>query len=108
MWDAEQTGWFLNLSREDVLFLCRCDHLQALADPPPGAQRYFLGRYVLALGNDERWLKKAIVLLRENVASKNQAAKEKQAQAGTDTDADGGEQSAPRPNRWTAMGKRHE
>ena len=105
MWDAEQTGWFLNLSREDVLFLCWCGHLQALAHPPPGAQRYFLGRYVLALGNDERWLKKAIVLLRENVVGKNQAAKEK---AGNGTDADGGEQSAPRPNRRTARGQRHE
>ena len=78
IWDAEQTGWFLNMSREDVLLLCRRKHLPALADPPPGAQRYFWGKHVRSLAEDEKWLKKAILILRKNVTENNAAAKHDQ------------------------------
>jgi hypothetical protein len=81
IWDAEQTGWFLNMSREDVLLLCRRKHLPALADPPPGAQRYFWGKHVRSLAEDEKWLKKAILILRKNVTEKNAAVKRRQSPA---------------------------
>jgi hypothetical protein len=47
IWDAEQTGWFLNMSREDVLLLCRRNPVQFVSPAklprthpkrfPPGA-----------------------------------------------------------------------
>ena len=61
-------------SREDVLLLCRRGHMPALANLPPGEQRYFATKYLLSLADGEKWLRKAIILLRENIAAKNQAA----------------------------------
>ena len=107
--DAEKAGWLYGWSREDVLLLCRRGHMPALANPPPGAQRYFSTKHLLSLSDDEKWLRKAIILLRENIAAKNQAALRKLEEAGNgaDGDAGGGEQPAPGSKRRPAKGGRH-
>jgi len=104
--DAEKAGWLYGeWSREDVLLLCRRGHLPALANPPPGAQRFFLTKTLLSLADDEKWVKKAILILRENIATKNQVAKVKRgARNGDGAHADGGQESAPRRNRQSAEG----
>jgi len=103
--DAEKAGWLYGWSREDVLLLCRRGHIPALANPPPGAQRYFSTKHLLSLSDDEKWLRKAIILLRENIAAKNQAALRKLEEAGNG--AGGGEQPAPGSKRRPAKGGRH-
>ena len=109
--DAEKAGWLYGWSREDVLLLCRRGHMPALANPPPGAQRYFSTKHLLSLSDDEKWLRKAIILLRENIAAKNQAALRKLEEAGNGNgaggDAGGGEQPSPGSKRRSAKGGRH-
>ena len=104
--DAEKAGWLYGWSREDVLLLCRRGHMPALANPPPGAQRYFSTKHLLSLSDDEKWLRKAIILLRENIAAKNQAALRKFEEAGNgaDGDAGGGEQPSPGSKPRSAKG----
>ena len=74
--DCERWSW------EDVLLLCRRGHMPALANLPPGGQRYLATKYLLSLADGEKGLRKAIVLLRENIAAKNQAALRKLEEAG--------------------------
>ena len=109
--DAEKAGWLYGWSREDVLLLCRLGHMPALANPPPGAQRYFSTKHLLSLSDDEKWLRKAIILLRENIAAKNQAALRKLEEAGNGNgagdDVGSGEQPAPDSKRRSAKGGRH-
>ena len=83
--------------------------MPALANPPPGAQRYFSTKHLLSLSDDEKWLRKAIILLRENIAAKNQAALRKLEEAGNGAGADAGsgEQPAPGSKRRSAKGGRH-
>jgi hypothetical protein len=45
-----------------------------LANLPPGGQRYLTTKYLLSLADGEKGLRKAIILLRENIAARNQAA----------------------------------
>ena len=96
--DAEKAGWLYGWSREDVLLLCRRGHMAALANPPPGAQRYFSTKYLLSLSDDEKWLRKAITLLRENIAARNQAALRKLEKAGNTAAATAGSNRRPVPN----------
>ena len=107
--DAEKAGWLYGWSREDVLLLCRRGHMPALANPPPGAQRYFSTKHLLSLSDDLKWLRKAIILLRENIAAKNQAALRKLEEAGNGNgdDVGSGEQPAPGSKRRSAKGGRH-
>ena len=109
--DAEKAGWLYGWSREDVLLLCRRGHMPALANPPPGAQRYFSTKHLLSLSDDEKWLRKAIILLREKIAAKNQAALRKLEEAGNGNgsgdDVGSGEQPAPGSKRRPAKGGRH-
>ena len=88
--------------------LCRCGHLHALANLPPGEQRYLATRYLLSLADVEKWLRKAIILLRENIAARNQAAMGKLEEAGNGAsgDAGGGEQLAPGSKPRSAKGGR--
>ena len=58
------------------------NHFKALANPPPGAQRYFLTGYVLKVAQDEKWMSKAVRLLRENSRQRNQARKKVDAKEG--------------------------
>ena len=93
--DCDRWSW------EDVLLLCRCGHMPALANLPPGEQRYLATKYLLSLAHGEKGIRKAIILLRENIAARNQAAMEKLEEAGNGAsgaagaDAGGGEQPAP-------------
>ena len=80
--DCDRWSW------EDVLLLCRCGHMPALANLPPGGQRYLATRYLLSLADGEKGLRKAIVLLRENMAAKNQAALRKLEGAGNGAGGD--------------------
>ena len=91
-------------SRKDVLLLCRRGHRPALANLPPGGQRYLATKYLHSLADGEKGLRKAIVLLRENMAAKNQAALRKLEGAGNGaggdayTDAAAGSNRRPVPN----------
>ena len=85
--------------------LCRCGHLHALANLPPGGQRYLATKYLLSLADGEKGLRKAIILLGENIAAKNQAALRKFEEAGNGadggdayTDAAAGSNRRPVPN----------
>lgn len=86
--------------------LCRCGHLHALANLPPGGQRYLATKYLLSLADGEKGLRKAIILLGENIAAKNQAAPRKFEEAGNgaDGDAGGGEQPSPGSKPRSAKG----
>jgi hypothetical protein len=89
--------------------LCHCGHLHALANLPPCEQRYLATKYLLSLADVEKGLRKTIVLLRENIAAKNQAALRKLEEAGNGAggDAGGGEQPAPGSKRRSPKGDRH-
>ena len=89
-----------------MLLLCRCGHMPALANLPPGGQRYLATKYLHSLADGEKGLRKAIVLLRENIAARNQAALRKLEEAGNgaDGDAGGGEQPSPGSKPRSAKG----
>jgi hypothetical protein len=81
--------------------------MPALANLPPGEQRYLATKYLLSLAHGEKGLRKAIVLLRENIAAKNQAGLRKFEEAGNGADggdAGGGKQPAPGSKRRPAKG----
>jgi hypothetical protein len=80
-----------------------------LANLPPGGQRYLATRYLLSLADVEKWLRKAIILLRENIAARNQATMGKLEEAGNGAsgDAGGGEQPAPGSKRRPGKGGHH-
>jgi hypothetical protein len=79
--------------------------MPALANLPPGGQRYLATKYLLSLADGEKGIRKAIILLRENIAAKNQATLRKLEEAGNG--AGGGEQPAPGSKRRSAKGGRH-
>ena len=87
-----------------MLLLCRRDHMPALANLPPGEQRYLATKYLLSLADGEKGIRKDIVLLRENITAKNQAALRKLEGAGNGaggdayTDAAAGSNRRPVPN----------
>lgn len=84
---------------------CR-GHLLALANPPPGAQRFFLSKTLLSLADDEKWVKKAILILRENIVTKNQVAKMTRGDRNGDgAHAGGGQESAPGPQPPVSRGR---
>ena len=72
-------AFLFNLHEDAVTHLARVDHLEALGDPPPGANKYFSAEYVLALAKDEKWLNKAARLIRENNKLRNSTAKGREA-----------------------------
>ena len=76
--------------------------MPALANLPPGEQRYLATKYLLSLADGEKGLMKAIILLRENIAARNQAALRKLEEAGNG--AGGGEQPSPGSKRRPAKG----
>ena len=71
-----------------MLLLCRRGHMPALANLPPGGQRYLATKYLHSLADGEKGIKKAIVLLRENIAARNQAALRKLEEAGNGAGGD--------------------
>ena len=75
--------------------------MPALANLPPGGQRYLATKYLLSLADGEKGIRKAIILLRENIAARNQAALRKLEEAGNGadvTDAAAGSNRRPVPN----------
>lgn len=71
-----EASWLLRIPVDGLVFLEKVGHLKALANPPPGAQRYFLISYLLRIAQDEAWNTKAIRLLREKHRRHNEARKQ--------------------------------
>jgi hypothetical protein len=69
--DTEKTAWLLGIHQDAVAILVKANHLEPLENPPPGSQRYFSSRYVLKLGEDEKWMRKAVRLIREHYRARN-------------------------------------
>jgi hypothetical protein len=86
--------------------------MPVLANLPPGGQRYLATKYLLSLADGEKGLRKAIILLRENITARNQAAMGKSEEAGNGASgaagaaAGAGEQPAPGSKRRPAKGGR--
>ena len=84
--------------------------MPALANLPPGEQRYLATKYLLSLADGEKGIRKAIILLRENIAARNQAAMRKvgggwqRCQRRRGADAGGGKQPSPGSKRRPAKG----
>jgi hypothetical protein len=73
--DVDEASWILSLHRDHVLYLVSCRHLLTLDDAPPGGQKYFMTSYLFALAANEKWLAKAIRLIRRHIQVKNQNRK---------------------------------
>lgn len=71
-----EAAYITGLHLDGVIYLEKVGHLKALANPPKGAQRYFSISYLLKLSQDEKWLAKAIKLIRDNSRQRNQARKQ--------------------------------
>ncbi len=71
-----EASWILRIPVDALMFLEKVGHLKALANPPPGAQRYFLISYLLRIAQDEAWNTKAIRMLREKNRRHNEARKQ--------------------------------
>lgn len=69
--DGQKTAWLLGVHPDAVAILVKAGHLEPLEHPPAGAQRYFSSRYVIKLGEDERWMRKAVRLIREHYRARN-------------------------------------
>jgi len=69
--DSEKTAWLLGIHQDAVAILVRAGHLEPLENPPPGAQRYFSSRYVLQLGEDVQWMRKAVRIIRQHYRARN-------------------------------------
>jgi len=67
---------------DGLIYLEKDGHFKAMANPPPGAQRYFLTSYVMKIAQDEKWMTKAVKLIRENSRRRNQAGKKASIQKG--------------------------
>jgi hypothetical protein len=70
-----EASWILRIPVDALVFLEKVGHLKALANPPPGAQRYFLISYLLRIAQDEQWMAKAVRLIREHYRRRNEARK---------------------------------
>lgn len=70
-----EASYILNIHVDGLVYLEKIGELKALANPPPGAQRYFSISYLFKLAQDDRWLTRAIRLIRENSRRLNQTKK---------------------------------
>jgi len=77
-----ESHYITGIQVDGLIYLEKVDHFKALANPPPGAQRYFLTSYVLKVAQDEKWMSRAVRLLRENSRRRNQARKIVEAKKG--------------------------
>jgi hypothetical protein len=77
-----EASFILGIGVDGCVYLEKIGELKALANPPPGAQRYFSISYLFKLAQDERWLARAIRLIRENSKRLNQIKKGRKAVAG--------------------------
>ena len=70
-----EAAYITGLHLDGVIYLEKVGHLKALANPPRGAQRYFSTSYLLKLSQDEKWLSRAVKLIRDNSRQRNLARK---------------------------------
>jgi hypothetical protein len=77
-----ESDYMTGIRVDGLMYLEKVDHFKALANPPPGAQRYFLTSYVMKVARDEKWMAKAVRLIREYSRRRNQARKKLQAKEG--------------------------
>jgi hypothetical protein len=71
-----EASWILRIPVDALIYLEKVGHLKALANPPPGAQRYFLISALLRIAQDEQWMSKAVRLVREHYRRRNEARKQ--------------------------------
>jgi hypothetical protein len=74
-----EASFILGVHIDGCVYLEKLGELKALANPPPGAQRYFSISYLFKLAQDDRWLTRAIRLIRENSKRLNQTKKGRKA-----------------------------
>jgi hypothetical protein len=55
-----EASFILGVHIDGCVYLEKLGELKALANPPPGAQRYFSISYLFKLAQDDRWLTRAI------------------------------------------------
>ncbi len=72
-----EASFILGIHIDGCVYLEKLGELKALANPPPGAQRYFSIRYLFRLAEDEKWLARAIRLIREHSRDLNSAKRTK-------------------------------
>jgi hypothetical protein len=79
-----EASFIIGLPIDSLMHLEKVHHLEALANPPKGAQRCFLTSYLIKLGQDKQWAARAIKLLRDKAKKHNLARKQARATPGTD------------------------
>jgi len=72
-----EASFILNIHVDGLVYLEKIGELKALGNPPPGAQRYFSTSYLFKLAQDDRWLARALRLIRENSKRLNGIKKER-------------------------------
>jgi hypothetical protein len=77
-----EASFIIGLPIDSLMYLEKVHHLEALANPPKGAQRYFLTSYLKKLGQDKQWAARAVKLLRDRSRKLNLAKKEAKASRG--------------------------
>jgi hypothetical protein len=74
-----EASFIIGLPIDSLMYLEKVHHLEALANPPKGAQRYFLTSHLIKLGQDKQWAARAIKLLRDKSRKRNLARKQAKA-----------------------------
>jgi hypothetical protein len=74
-----EASFILGVHIDGLVYLEKSGELKALATPPPGAQRYFSTNYLFKLAQDDKWLARAIRLIRENSRRLNDIKKGRKA-----------------------------
>jgi hypothetical protein len=72
-----EASYIVGLPIDSLMYLEKVRHLEALGNPPKGAQRYFLTSYLIKLGQDKQWAARAIKLLRDRSRKHNLERKQK-------------------------------
>ena len=78
-----EASFIIGLPIDSLMYLAKVHHLEALANPPKGSQRYFLTSYLVKLGRDKQWAARAIKLLRDKSRKHNLVRKQTNASRGS-------------------------
>lgn len=84
----QQVGWRMGLHEDAVSLLAKLGHLPAVGKAQAGTCRFFSAVRVEELARDEKWLAKAVGLVRAQVARKNWAARVRRTEAATNNPAE--------------------
>lgn len=79
-----ESSYLTGLHVDSLVHLEKIGEFKALGKPPKGAQRWFATKYVLGLCDDEKWLSKAVKLIREHNKGRNSAKLEAEPGEGDD------------------------